>query len=179
MMLWISSITGLPVPEHPQIMYSDGKTMKLMLYGCDLPEKLNPYICEDIEGMDISSRDNNTLGLYDHHEHIIYLNPSLKKMHPIVRDSVVVHELVHAMQFPAGVEFRCFGQLEETAYDVQNKYLLKLGRQDIFHELDLSPLFLFITFSCDDGVLDPGADTYNGYKRKNQLGLEPDHLNPK
>ena len=180
LMLWISSITGLPVPEyHPQIMYSNGKTMKLMLYGCDLPEQMNPDQCEEIEEMDKDSRDNNTLGLYDHHEHVIYLNPSLKKMHPVVRDSVLVHELVHAMQFPAGVPYRCFGELEETAYDIQDKYLKKNGRKDIFHELDLSPLYLFITFSCSDGVLEPGNDTYNGYLRENQLNMEPDHLHPK
>ena len=179
MMVWISTITGLPVPETPQVHWSDGKTMKMMLYGCDMPAPMNPELCAVIEGMDIESRDNNTLGLYDHHEHVIYLNPSLKKMHPVVRDSVLVHELVHAMQFPAGVEFQCFGQLEELAYEVQDKYLKKNGRQDIFHELDLSPLFLFITFSCDDGAFEPGNDTYNGYKRKNQLGLEPDSLNPK
>ena len=153
MMVWISSITALPVGPIPHMQYSDGKTMKLMLYGCDQKEQKDSEVCKTIQNMDVKSRDNNTLGLYDHHRHIVYLNPSIKKLHPIVRNSVIVHELVHAMQFPAKVPYKCFGELEELAYEVQNKYLKKHGRKDMYEELDLSPLYLMVLFSCDQGAL--------------------------
>ena len=41
MMIWINSITGLPIPDSlPTVTYTDGYTMKRLLYGCDLnPEK--------------------------------------------------------------------------------------------------------------------------------------------
>ena len=157
MMVWISSITSLPVAPMPPIQYSDGKTMKLMLYGCEETPPNDVDICKNIQDMDINdTKDNNTLGLYDHHNHGIHLNPSLKKMHPVVINSVIIHELVHAMQFSAKVPYRCFGELEELAYEIQNRYLKKNGRQDVFHELEVSPFFLFLIFSCDKG------DVYGG-----------------
>ena len=146
-------LLALPVGPMPHMQYSDGKTMKLMLYGCDQKEQKDSEVCKTIQNMDVKSRDNNTLGLYDHHRHIVYLNPSIKKLHPIVRNSVIVHELVHAMQFPAKVPYKCFGELEELAYEVQNKYLKKHGRKDMYEELDLSPLYLMVLFSCDQGAL--------------------------
>jgi len=164
MMIWISTVTGLPIPSiSPSIEYSDGRTMKLLLYGCDLPgESIHPEICKEIRNMDTYSRiQNNTLGLYDHHNHRIFLNPSIKDMDSVVSDSIVVHELVHAMQFPAKVPYKCMGQLEELAYDTQSLYLLSQGRKDIFIELDLSPLFLFITVTCNDGALGPPHMSYD------------------
>ena len=151
MMLWINSLTGIPMPESPpEIVYTEAREMKYMLYGCN--SKTHPrasQICKELkETGEITNDNTSTIGLYDHDRKVIHLNPIIRTYDKPVRDSVIIHELVHHMQFSADIPYQCFGQLEETAYDIQDRYIKSKGRKDIFTELDISPLYLFIIFSC-------------------------------
>ena len=153
MMIWISSITGLPIPDSlPTITYTDGYTMKRLLFGCDIDPKQYPEICKNNE-----PTNEKTIGLYDHHKKVIHLNPYMNKYDPIVQNSVIVHELVHHMQFAANVPHRCFGELEKVAYETQDAYLIENGKKDIVTELDLSPLYLMMIYSCPDLSSDWGV----------------------
>lgn len=154
MMIWINAMTGLPIPSSPpEIVYTEAREMKYMLYGCN--SKTHPrasQICKELkETGEITNDNTSTIGLYDHDEKVVHLNPIIRTYDKPTRDSVIIHELVHHMQFSANIPYQCFGQLEETAYDIQNKYIQKEGKKDIFTELNISPLYLFIIFSCDRG----------------------------
>lgn len=147
MMIWINSITGLPIPDTlPKIVYSDGYTMKRLLYGCDIEPENFPEICENNK----TTEHEKTIGLYDHYRKVIHLNPQMNKYHILVQNSVIIHELVHHMQFAADVPHRCFGELEKLAYETQSEYLLQNGRKDVVDEMDLSPLYLMMIYSCPE-----------------------------
>ena len=147
MMIWINSITGLPIPDSlPTVTYTDGYTMKRLLYGCDLNPEKYPKECDKSN----TDEEKNAIGLYDQHNKIIYLNSYMNRYDNIVQNSVVVHELVHHMQFAANIPYRCFGELEKVAYETQDAYLIENGREDMFAELNLSPLYLMMLFSCPD-----------------------------
>jgi len=157
LMLWISSMTGWAVPPVPEVIYKDGKVLKHMLYGCDNPkEEYNKQICANIDKTTIlGTRKDTTMGLYDHREKIVYLNPILKKQDKPVHDSVLLHELVHHMQFHNEIPFRCLGALEEKAYMLQDKWLRKKGKKSVFEELEISPLYFYIIIQCpeeDEGM---------------------------
>ena len=152
LMLWISTLTGWAVPPAPEVIYENGKTLKHMLYGCDNPRtEESKEICTRIEKTTIlGTRKDTTMGLYDHEKKIVYLNPLLKKHDKPVHDSVLLHELVHHMQFHNKVKFRCLGELEEKAYMLQDKWLQKKGRKSVFEELEISPLYFYIIIQCPE-----------------------------
>lgn len=153
LMLWVSTLTGWAVPPAPDVIYKDGKVLKHMLYGCDNnpKEEYTKEICANIGKTTIlGTRKDTTMGLYDHEKKIVYLNPTLKKQDKPVHDSVLLHELVHHMQFHNGIKFRCLGELEEKAYNLQDKWLQKQGRKSVFEELEISPLFFYLIIQCPD-----------------------------
>ena len=152
LMLWISTLTGWAVPPAPEVIYENGKVLKHMLYGCDNPRtEESKEICTRIEKTTIlGTRKDTTMGLYDHQKKIVYLNPLLKKHDKPVHDSVLLHELVHHMQFHNKVKFRCLGELEEKAYMLQDKWLQKKGRKSVFEELEISPLYFYIIIQCPE-----------------------------
>lgn len=152
LMLWVSTLTGWAVPPAPDVIYKDGKVLKHMLYGCDDPkEEYTKEICANIGKTTIlGTRKDTTMGLYDHEKKIVYLNSLLKKHDKPVHDSVLLHELVHHMQFHNGIKFRCLGELEEKAYNLQDKWLQKQGRKSVFEELEISPLFFYLIIQCPD-----------------------------
>ena len=153
LMLWGSTLTGWAVPPAPDVIYKDGKVLKHMLYGCDNnpKEEYTKEICANIGKTTIlGTRKDTTMGLYDHEKKIVYLNLLLKKHDKPVHDSVLLHELVHHMQFHNGIKFRCLGELEEKAYNLQDKWLQKQGRKSVFEELEISPLVFYLITQCTD-----------------------------
>ena len=168
MMIWINAMTGLPIPPSPpEIVYTDAREMKYLMYGCN-SKTPRRKICKKLkETGEITNDLTSTIGLYDHDRKVIHLNPIIRTYDKPVRDSVIIHELVHHMQFSANIPYQCFGQLEETAYDIQNKYIKKEGKKDIFTELNISPLYLFIIFSCDRGDIFSVPEEYENELPKN------------
>ena len=163
LMLWISTMTGWAVPPVPEVLYSDGVNLKHMLYGCDNPRTEEATeICSRIGEIDIiGTRKDTTMGLYDHEKKIVYLNHTLKKQNKVIHDSVLLHELIHHMQFHNKVKFRCLGELEEIAYMLQDKWLQKKGKKSVFEELEISPLYFYIIIQCPeegDGVFSMPPD---------------------
>ena len=150
-MIWISTVTGYPVPEPPSVIYADSaRSLFRIANGCDLPtrdEAVDRY-CKDYD------KDSNGFGqilaLYDPVEKAIILK---KDWTPdsIANRSMLVHELVHHLQYESGniSKFRCRGLIEKEAYDVQNKWLEPYGT-NVQKELNIGPLFLFMATSCEE-----------------------------
>ena len=154
LMLWISTMTGWAVPPAPEVQYADGFKLKYMLYGCDNPRtEESKDVCSRLgENPITGTPKDTTMGLYDHVKKIVYLNHTLKKQNKIVHDSVILHELIHHMQFHNKIKFRCLGELEEAAYTLQDKWLQKRGKKSVFEELEINPLYFYLIITCpEDG----------------------------
>jgi hypothetical protein len=48
------------------------------------------------------------------------------------------------MQFQNNLPYTCLSELEKLAYKVQSQWLVENGRKDVYEELEISPLWVFI-----------------------------------
>ena len=147
MMVWISSVSGLAVTEAPLYspVYVNERVLKYLMNGCS--NEKNRERCKAL----VDEKSNgNILGIYDQNTNNIYLNSIIRTWDKDVQNSILIHELVHYMQFENNVPYRCIGQLEKLAYEVQSKWLKKHGKRDVYKELSISPLWMIFTTSCDE-----------------------------
>jgi hypothetical protein len=147
MMIWIASVTGLSVTEAPPYppVYVNERVMTYILHGCS--SEVNKETCKII--LDEKS-NNSVMGIFDHNTNNIYLNQSIRTLDQNIQDSILIHELVHYMQFQNNTPYTCLGELEKDAYRVQSEWLIKHGRKDVYEELEISPLWVFIITGCAD-----------------------------
>ena len=70
MMLWISNVTGYPIPQQPDIIFLSSHDIKAYAYGCyDNPiPKQNLDICEAREFWEVDDmgKTHGPIALYDH-----------------------------------------------------------------------------------------------------------------
>jgi hypothetical protein len=158
MMIWIASVTGLAVTEAPPYppVYVHERVLKYIMNECSIES--NKERCEIISK---EKSNGSVLGIFDHHTNNIYLNSSIRIMDQKIQDSILIHELVHYMQFQNNLPYTCLGQLEKLAYKVQSQWLLENGRKDVYVELQISPLWVFIITGCADheGLWDVPPDS--------------------
>ena len=156
-MLWVTTVTGYPMPEKlPIIKHAPPSEIYYRQYRCDAPTKHTKEKCENRD----PEEAEKTLAIYNHHTDTIYLKAGLKDMFSKnIYESILVHELVHHMQYESGAEFNCLGEYEEDAYEIQNKFLLSSGEKDVMDSLKLNGLFLMMIFQCND----PNEYGWGGY----------------
>ena len=151
-MLWISSETGWPIPEHPNIIYLTEHEIRAYAYGCDedpVP-KLTKELCDAREFWDLDNK--GPLALYNHEKQVIVLNKKFD-ISTIHDQSVLMHELVHHMQNHIGVNLEtvaCKGELEKEAYELQNQWLKEKYNTNVFDVIGINELFLMILTSCSN-----------------------------
>jgi hypothetical protein len=151
MMLWISDVSGYPIPELPSVVYLSDEDLKSHAYGCDdIPVlKENKDICNSKEFWDLDEGKGNPIALYDHIDKVIILN---KKFNiKTIRDkSVVFHELVHHMQYESGQNFKtkCKGDIEKEAYELQDKWLQEKYGVNVWDTIGINKLFLHMITNC-------------------------------
>jgi hypothetical protein len=102
LMFWISSQTGLPVPELPTIQ---------MVSADSINEQ--------------SNRELKVLAYYHKETETIWLP---HRRFDIGWTSLLVHELTHHMQFKSSRKYNCVGEMEKEAYSVQKVFLELDGR---------------------------------------------------
>ena len=148
LMLWITTVTGYPMPEKlPIIKYASPSEVYYRQYRCDAPTKHTKKKCEDINPKEAEK----TLAIYNHHTDTIYLKDGLENMfNKNIYESIVVHELVHHMQYESDAQFDCLGQYEEDAYEIQDKFLLSRGENGVIESLRLNELYLMMIFQCNN-----------------------------
>ena len=143
-MLYISGITGWPVPEPPKIEYIESPhRMFILANGCDIrPEE---PICKTFK-----SGNSKVLGLYNNITRTVLLN---KDFWPYgTRDqSILLHELVHHMQFSTDRKYYaklCTGLIEKEAFDIQEKWLVK-WKSSLQEAIRLGPLYRYFITQCN------------------------------
>mgnify|MGYP002862481764 CR=1 FL=1 len=150
-MIWISTVTGYPVPEPPSIVFVETpRDLFRIANGCDLPDrsKSDKKWCERYDKK--ADEFGTILALYDPEKKTIILQKGWTS-DTIPGRSILVHELVHHMQYMSGQisKFKCQGKIEKEAYDVQNKWLEPYGL-DVHKALKIGPLFLFMATQCEE-----------------------------
>lgn len=127
LLMWISAETGIPYQGQaiPEVARVSAEALVRIQFNGNLPENYDP-------------KTTAYLGLYDHKRNRIYVLRDLQLDSPYGK-SVLVHELVHYMQYNAGLQDKvmCRRQLEELAYITQETFLLQHNQAVPFSTLDV------------------------------------------
>jgi len=150
MMIWIASVTGMTVTTPPpnQPIYVQERVLKYIMNDCS--NEMNKERCKIISE---EKSNGSVMGIFNHDTNNIYLNQFIRTLDQKIQDSILVHELVHYMQFQNNLPYACLGQLEKLAYKVQSQWLIKNGRKDVYEELQISPLWVFIITGCAESEM--------------------------
>jgi hypothetical protein len=124
MLAWVSSVSGLPPAPVPRIVMTARAPDGTVIAPTGTP------------GADwgLSSPGQ------------VYLNPAWDAAKPVDM-SVLAHELTHIEQFASGRHFRCDGEMEAMAYDVQSYYLAEHG-VDFWRQTRYTPAALIERTEC-------------------------------
>jgi len=153
MMLWIHNATEYTIPKPPDIVYMDSSGIRSEAYGCDMEIVPEDFVdvcnARDLWFLDDLEKENVPLGLYNHEEKTIYINSEFLKNEAHDK-SVILHELVHHMQFHNGIydKVPCFGRLEKEAYALQDKWLQEKYNVGVHETIGVNDLFLMIISNC-------------------------------
>ncbi len=151
LMIWISQATGWAVPDAPKIEHKTQAQLVRIAYECDLKiTEENNFVCKSTDEM-IDKEDAilKPLALYDTIKEIIYL-PAKWNPDNIKDQSILLHELVHYMQWKNKIypkQYGCRAETEKEAYDLQEKFLAESG-MDLHKTLPLGHLLRFMLTSC-------------------------------
>ena len=143
LMLYISSITGWPIPPPPNIQFINSSQQFFMIAnGCyEFP---NIKVCETYD-----SRDDRIVALYNNITKTVMLNKDFWWFS--TRDqSILLHELVHHMQYNSNyIKYKnmCRGTIEKEAYEIQRKWLAKYKRE-LFEVMNMNDLHYLIITTC-------------------------------
>ena len=125
------SFTGLPTAEAPHLQFLTQRELHQMFY----PET------EWKEGYP------SIIAAYK--EGHIFLRGDWEKTSR--RDqSILLHEVVHHLQYVSGAKYTCPGLLEKVAYDAQIRFLSERGL-DFFELFESDPLFIMLVTTCRFG----------------------------
>lgn len=138
LLAWIGGQTGYAVPttveELPAVERLDPAAMGRVVYPQASKERL---------------RQRTILGAYDVHKGVngtIYLSADLDLADEASHE-VLVHELVHFLQYRSGKSYRCVGKMEAEAYAVTRAWLAERGLPD--HHDDFA---IFFASKCPDEI---------------------------
>ena len=90
------------------------------------------------------ANDSHLHAFYSPLNETIYINKEFDVNDPF-NQSILLHEILHHVQFKNGVKYRCIAELEQEAYPLQQQYLLEV--HNLLWEYDT--LYLKIISSCD------------------------------
>ena len=129
LLLWISQNTAfqsLPQQPLPDLQVIPASAILRMLYEDKQLAKLTPKELRDLEG--------DVTAIYDNHQNTIYVEGGID-LDSDYGNAVLVHELVHYLQFAHGADetANCISELEEDAYRIQAKYM---EEQEMIPEFD-------------------------------------------
>lgn len=148
MMVWISIQTGFIIPDEPLIVYKTPSEIRLYAYGCyqdPIPEG-NDDICNSNTQVAGTPK-----ALYDPDLGAILL-PQGFKPNTILEESILLHELVHHLQYTNNYdkEVECGGKLEEQAYTLQDKWLFEKYHTNVWDVVGIGRLLYHILTNCQN-----------------------------
>jgi hypothetical protein len=138
LLAWIGGQTGYAVPATSE----------------DLPavERLDPVAMAQMVDPKAPAerlRQRTVLGAYDVRKGVngtIYLSAGVDLADEASHE-VLVHELVHFLQYRSGKSFRCFGRMEAEAYAVTRAWLAERGLPDRHDDFAI-----FFASKCPDEI---------------------------
>jgi hypothetical protein len=120
LIIWISVMTGLPPSPPPSVTYMTQPEM---------------FEIKQVVGV---------AAFYDHNTETVVLPKDFDQLKTL-DISILVHELVHHLQYRAGLDYECYGAREALAYDTQESYLEAAG---LSLSLIIGPLLRMVIVTC-------------------------------
>jgi hypothetical protein len=126
---WIAAKTGWTVREAPPIRFVPKATLAKMFSE--------------------ASTKLHVEALYSERDHSIYL-PDGWRADNLRRRSILLHELVHHLQYLNHAKVTCKSEYEFQAFQLQVSWLGDQGVDDPFDLIGLDPLWLMMLKECDE-----------------------------
>jgi len=142
---WLSSKFDLPaIHDHPRVEFAPPLKIAAMRYKGMLPLAWREDSIRDPAAQTAGLRE--VVAIYRDDTKTIYLNESWTGTSP-AEMSILVHEMVHHLQNRAGMKFECPAAREKLAYQAQNEWLKRFGR-DLEKDFEIDMLTLLVTSAC-------------------------------
>lgn len=144
--IWISANYGLPASfDHPRIERAPSIAMAgLREKGFLSPLRSEASVLMSQDHPLAAIRD--VIALYDDRTKTIYLSDKWSGSTP-AELSVLVHEMVHHLQYKADTHYECTAEREKLAYQAQDKWLGLFGR-NLESEFEIDGFTLLVSTSC-------------------------------
>jgi len=141
LMSWISNASGLPnVQTVPRVKFSPPEAI-VALHSNELAgwRATMPKTASHAE-------QQTVVAVYDSATATIHL-PNGWTGRTAGELSILVHEMVHHLQYANGLKFECPQAREKTAYDIQQRWLALFGR-DLNRDFAVDPFTLLVRTKC-------------------------------
>jgi hypothetical protein len=144
--VWLSANYPLPATfSPPRVELVPSSQMANLRYkGLSSSRVVEISSVETREASVEQMRD--TVTVYNDQTKIIYLSDKWIGRTP-AELSVLVHEMVHHLQYEAGTKYECAAEREKLAYEAQEKWLNLFGR-NLEGEFNINGLALLVSTSC-------------------------------
>ena len=142
---WISANTDLPATyQLPTIRYISPTEITFFRYSAFSPAERQKIAA--IQDALPAKQRNSIVSVYDHKKHEILLPIGWSPVSAAAQ-SVLVHELVHHLQYSAQVKFGCPQEQEATAYKAQDQWL-KLFGKSLESEFGIDKFTILVNSNC-------------------------------
>jgi hypothetical protein len=149
MTAWLSAnFNLLATGEHPRLELVSSATMAVLLHGGHgrlSPDQATPIADGGSRSMS-PDNDHDILGLYDYSQKTIYLPEGWTGATP-AELSILVHELVHHLQYSTGWKYNCPQEREKLAYTAQARWLNLFG-QNLMDEFQMDGFTILVRTNC-------------------------------
>lgn len=151
-MVWISVHTGFIIPDPPRIIINTKIELRDVMYGCKELKTKDPIkwikICKNKDEEKLEEHERGVVALYNHDTKTIHLPKKFDHRIPSHK-SILLHELVHHMQYANGYneKVHCMQLLEAQAYDLQEKWL-KDNNIVLDKEFEIGPILRSLVTTC-------------------------------
>ena len=142
---WLSANTDLPANYNlPHIRYTSPDEITDVRYGT-LRQGKKQNVAAAQASLPANQR-NSVISVYDPEKQEILL-PVGWKVVTAAEQSVLVHEMVHHLQYSAHMKFNCPQELEAAAYRAQEKWLQLFGKS-LASEFGLDGFTILVNSNC-------------------------------
>lgn len=139
--LWLSANFGLPAGnDHPRVQFASDAKLDAMRYKGLLSHQPNPSRGSGRTGKP------EMMSLYHAADKTIYLRQGWTGKTP-AELSILVHEMVHHLQYLDGQKFACPAEQEKVAYQAQERWL-NMFKRSLRSEFGIDDLTLKLMTQC-------------------------------
>lgn len=143
---WLSINAGLPaIYELPRVEFVSPAEMHAVRLGGNVTGH-SPAAAATAGREGRNNAQYSVEALYDDISRTIYLPQRWTGTTP-AEVSVLVHEMVHHLQNVGGLKYECPEAREKPAYQAQEKWLERVGR-NIFDEFDIDSMTVLVRTTC-------------------------------